>query len=345
MAEMGFRRLKSDSGIFALFGLNGIKVVVIIYVDDAIFLGPNIQDVNMAKDLFMKRWECRDLGTTKEFLHMSILRRGTTLILDQKEYLHTVLERFGMQNAKSVPTPLPSGYVPLNNTDPVDEKLRNRYQQVIGSLLYLMLGTRPDIAFAVTKMSQFAANPSQEHLNKALYICRYLVGTQDYYLSYGAKQDGIIAFADADWGSDQITRRSTSGHLVMLAGAAVSWSSRAQKTIALSSTEAEYMSLSDTCQQLIWINSIFKELRYNIKSIPLCGDNQGAIFIASNAVQEKRSKHIDIRYHYIREVVERKEVSLYFVETDSNPADMFTKNLTRDKFLKCRAHLGIHFRV
>jgi hypothetical protein len=227
MAEMGFRQLKSDSEIFALFGLNGIKVVVIVYVNDAIFLGPNIRDVNMAKDLFMKRWECRDLGTMKEFLRMTILRRGTTLILDQKEYLHTVLERFGMQNAKSVPTPLPSGYAPLNNTDPVDEKLHNRYQQVIGSLLYLMLGTRPDIAFAVTKMSQFAANPSQEHLNKALYICRYLIGTQDYYLSYGAKQDGIIAFADADWGSDQITRCSTSGHLVMLAGAAVSWSSRA----------------------------------------------------------------------------------------------------------------------
>jgi hypothetical protein len=119
MAEMGFRRLKSDSGIFALFGLNGIKVVVIVYVDDAIFLGPNIRDVNMAKDLFMKRWECCDLGTTKEFLRMLILRRGTTLILDQKEYLHTVLERFGMQNEKSVLTPLPSGYVPLNNTDPV----------------------------------------------------------------------------------------------------------------------------------------------------------------------------------------------------------------------------------
>ena len=194
-------------------------------------------------------------------------------------------------------------------------------------------------------MSQFAANPSQEHLSKALYICRYLVGTKDYCLTYGAKKDGIIAYADADWASNQITRRSTTGNLVMLAGAAISWSSRAQKTIALSSTEAEYMSLSDTCRQLVWINSIFKELQYKVRPIPLCGDNQGAIFIASNAVQEKRSKHIDIRYHYIREVVDRKEVILYFVETDLNPADMFTKNLTRDKFLKCRAHLGIHFRL
>ena len=306
-------------------------------------MGPDLHQVNASKASFMKLWECRDLGETKEFLQMNIHRQGKLIILEQKDYLKKVLERFNMHNAKSVPTPLPMGYVPQPNSGPVDEQLRTRYQQVIGSLLYLMLGTRPDVAFAVTKMSQFASNPTQEHLNRALYICRYLVGTADYALVYGTSDTGIIAYADADWGSDQVTRRSNTGLLVLLGNAAVSWNSRAQKSIALSSTEAEYMLLSDACRQLVWIHSLMSEIGMKIRHIPLCGDNQGSIFIASNAVQEKRTKHIDIRYHYIREVVESGKVKLAFVQTDQNLADMFTKNLSRDKFLYCRSTLGMCF--
>ena len=344
MAAMGFRRTTSDSGIFVLNAPNRPRVIVIVYVDDAIFMGADERAVNLSKASFMKAWECRDLGNTEEFLRMKIHRYKNTIALEQKDYLKKVLARFNMTNAKSVPTPLPSGYMPMPNAGPVNEQLRTRYQQVIGSLLYLMLGTRPDIAFAVTKLSQFAANPTEDHLNKAMYICRYLVGTQDYHLVYGQRSEGFMAYADADWGSDPNTRRSISGHLVYLGGAAISWLSRAQKTVALSSTEAEFMSLSDASRQLVWINSLMSELNMPVKAIPLYGDNQGAIFIASNAVTEKRTKHMDIRYHYIREVIEQGKVSLYFVKTDENPADMLTKNLARDKFLMCRGHLGISFR-
>jgi hypothetical protein len=133
------------------------------------------------------------------------------------------------------------------------------------------------------------------------------------------------------------------GYLVLLSGTAISWNSRAQKMIALSSTEAEYMSLSDTCRQLVWMRSFLKELGMPVDAIPLCGDNQGAIFNASNPVQEKRTKHIDICFHYIREKVSNREVTLHFVTMDQNPTDMFTKNLARDNFLRCRSHLGITF--
>ena len=141
MATMGFRRCISDSGIFVSATRNQLKVVVIVYVDDAIFMGRNEQEVQQAKELFMRTWECRDLGPTKEFLRMTIERKGKTIELDQRDYLKKVLERFNMINAKSVPTPLPSGYIPTPSDGPVDEQLRTRYQQVIGSLLYLMLGT------------------------------------------------------------------------------------------------------------------------------------------------------------------------------------------------------------
>jgi hypothetical protein len=262
MHKLGFKRLLSDSGLFIMKNASQEpEVIVIVYVDDAVFMGPNKSTVSKARDCFMKVWECHDLGEIKEYLHMNIEKCNGMISIDQCAYLHKVLKRFNMLNAKTAKTPLPMGYIPAPNTEPVDEELCHRFQQVIGSLLYIMLGTRPDIAFAVTKLSQHAANPSRDHLQKALYICRYLAGTQHYKLVYeGRKQLGIIAYTDSDWGSDPSMHRSTTSYLVKLASRVVCWNTRAQCTVALSSTEAEYMSLSDASRQLIWINLLFEEL-------------------------------------------------------------------------------------
>ena len=341
MGELGFTHLRSDSGIFVN---KDQSIVVIVYVDDVLFLGADKKKLLKTKELFMKQWECRDLGDAQEFLHMRIRCKDGKIYLDQSAYLQKVIERFNLQNAKPAPTPLPEGYQPSPAKENASATLRSKYQQVIGSLLYIMLGTRPDIAFAVTKLSQFASNPTEEHLGKALYICRYLLGTPDYALVYDGPGNGsLLAYADSDWASDPNTRKSTSGYVVKLAGAIFSWNMRAQKTVALSSTEAEYMSLSDTSHQLVWVRNLFSKLGINLAPIPLFGDNQGSIFIASNPVQEKRSKHIDLRYHYIRDVVQDGKVELFFVEGTQNPADMFTKNLGRVKFLKFREQLGLEF--
>jgi hypothetical protein len=343
MEEMGFVSLTSDAGIF-VYKRDGFFVVAIVYVDDAIFCGPNKALVIAMKETFMRRWETRDLGEVTEFLRMRITREGRSIHLDQSAYLRVVLERCGMQNAKSAITPLPAGYVPKPSDEPANPERRSRFQTVIGSLLYLMLGTRPDISFAVTKLAQYSANPSKDHLDKALYICRYLVGTQNYRLTYdGASEQGLNATTDSDWASDATDRRSQSGYFVKLAGGLISWTSRAQKTIALSSTEAEYMALSDCSRQVVWMHTLMGELGYDLQPIPICGDNQGSIFIASNPVTEKRSKHIDIRYHYVREVVNRGLAKIYFIDGDENPADLLTKNLGSVKFLKFRAMLGLEF--
>ncbi len=168
--------------------------------------------------------------------------------------------------------------------------------------------------------------------------------TSNYALIFDGKSDGgIIAYADSDWASDPITRKSTTGYLVKLANGIFCWNSRAQKSIALSSTEAEYMSLCDTSRQLVWIRSLLSELGINLAPIPLCGDNQGSIFLSSNPVQEKRIKHIDLRHHYIHEVICDKKIELFFIEGAENPADLFTKNLGRIKFLKFREQLGLEF--
>ena len=173
--------------------------------------------------------------------------------------------------------------------------MRSRFQQVIGSLLYIMLGTWPDIAYAVTALSQHAAKSSQEHLDKALYICQYLLGTHFYSLVFdGTSKAGLIAFTNSDWASDPNTHRSQTGWFIKLANCIFSWKSQQQQQITYSSIEAKYVALSDCSKQVVWLWSLLEELEYQLHSIPICGDNQGSIFMASNPVTKKCNKHVDI---------------------------------------------------
>jgi Reverse transcriptase (RNA-dependent DNA polymerase) len=289
MNELGFKCLVSDAGLFVCKDYKEI-IIAIVYVDDAMFFGKNKAQVDLKKKLFMDKWKCHDLGEVKEFLCMRIIQKGKDIHLDQRNYLDKVLERFSMTNAKSAPTPLPSNWVPQPNKGKASPELLRQYQSIIGLLLYLMIGTCPDIAFAVTRLAQFSANPFQEHFERAKYICQYLVGTRSYSLVFKhAPGKGLAAYTDSDWASDPITRRSITGYFFQLAGGPITWQSRAQTTVAHSSTEAEYMALSDCSRQVSWICNIFLELGMHLGPIPIYADNQGSIFIGSNPVQEIRT--------------------------------------------------------
>jgi len=159
----------------------------------------------------------------------------------------------------------------------------------------------------------------------------------------GASNKGLIAYTDSDYAADPVKHRSTTGYLLKLADGIISWQSRVQKTIALSATEAEYMALSDCSRQVVWIQNIFTELGLSSKPTQICMDNEGGIFIASNPVQEQCTKHIDVRFHYVRDLIEQKRIDIIWVPTDDNPADMFTKNLGHIKFKKFRGMLGLEF--
>ena len=275
---------------------------------------------------------------------MRITCKGRTIHLDQCAYLQKVIKCCSMLNAKSASTPLLAGYYAAKNTEPIDAELCSHFQMVIGSLLYLMLGTRPDIAFAVTHLLCHSANPSQDHLSKALYICCYLIGMSKYSLVYnGGSGAGLTACTDLDWGSDPTSRLLQTGFYLKLAEGLISWTSRVQKTIAYSSTEAEYMALSNCTCQVTWIQSLLGELGYKLNAIPICGDNQGSIFMASNPITGPCSKHIDIRYHRIRESIANGKIELFFINGAENPADLLTKNLPCEKFTKFRVQLGLQF--
>ena len=183
-------------------------------------------------------------------------------------------------------------------------------------------------------MSQFSANPTKEHLQKALYIVRYLSSTMDLCICYSSLGDrnGFIAYSDMDWGGDIETSRSTTGYAMFLANGVISWLSQRQKRVRLSSTEVEYVGLTETAHQIQWIQNRYEEISFILGLLPLYVDNQGTIFLASNPAQEGRTKHIQMPEHYIREAVESGEIQLFYVPTDQQFTDIFTKNLGKTKF-------------
>ena len=194
-------------------------VVAIIYVDNALFCGPNKAIVDEVKVYFMQKWECRDLGKVCKFLHMCIYWNGCKISINEWTYLDTVLQHCRMANAKSTPTPLPAGYYLMPNTEPLNTVLQSRFQQVIRSLLYLSLGTHLDIAYAVTALAHQFTNPSEDHLNKVLYICHYLIRTWNYFLNYdGHSRLRIMACIESDWSSDLTLCHSQTGYFFKIVG-------------------------------------------------------------------------------------------------------------------------------
>ena len=286
--KMSFQVIHSDAGVYVLRRQEGnIDIVIILYVDDILIMGndkPLI--IKIKKSLSSQEFKMKDLGPAESYLGMRITRdRKRRLIwLDQVSYVTNALNRFQLSNANSTRTPLPSNVHLEAFTGTSTDEARTEYQQMIGTLLYAALGTRPDIAYAVTRLSRYMANPSKDHLHYAKYVFKYLVGTKELRLKYdGLSQAGLIGFSDSDWGENKDDRHSTSGNVFMMANCAITWMCRRQKVVATSVGEAEYMELSDTAKQCAWLRSFAHEINFSpTKGTPLCADNQAAIFIATN---------------------------------------------------------------
>ena len=219
------------------------------------------------------------------------------------------------------------------------------YQSMLGSLMYLMLGTRPYLAFAVGALSQHAATPGSAHLAALKRVYHYVRGTSDYALVYNRSTNGLAltGYVDADWAADVNTRRSVTGYVFTLAGGAVSWASRKQHSTALSSTEAEYMAASQATTEAIWLRNLRRELKQLEApySGPLLIDNQSAIALIKNAEFHERTKHIAVRYHFIRERYESGEIAIEYCPTGDQVADVLTKGLSREKVERFSEKMGL----
>ena len=342
LESRGFRQSTADPCIYVKN--DSSLVIIAIYVDDLILIAESVEELNNTKKSLEAQFEMKDMGNINFCLGVSIRQSEdrNEIWMHQKTYIKDMLVKYELHNAKVVSTPADLN-VKLMKDDGVSKKVDPlKYQSMVGSLLYLAIATRPDIAYAVAIVSRFNSEPTEAHLTAVKRIFRYVKGTIDYALKYGKNENDLVGYSDADWAGDQESRRSTSGNLFILSNGAVSWLSKRQSTVSLSTTEAEYVSLSSAAQEAIWLRRLLAELGLNeLEPTTIREDNQGAIAIAKNPVSHSRTKHIDIKYHFIRDVVINKTVVLEYCGTEDMLADILTKALCKERFELLRKGLGI----
>lgn len=283
-----------------------------------------------------------DLGLLSYSLGLEFIFTSSALLVTQRQYVTELLTDFGMADCRPVSTPMveklrlePDMSAPA--TDPTT------YQQMVGKLIFLT-HTRPDISFAVSLVSRFMSHPQDPHLQAVKHIYRYLKGTSGLALSYErGGVNTICGFTDSDWAGDSHDRKSTTGFVFFLGETPITWNSRKQQTVALSSTEAEYMALTEGTKEAIWLRRLLGELNLQNLHAPttLYGDNQGSLNLAKNPIYHSRTKHVEVRHHFVREKIASKEIELKFVPTGEQIADIFTKALGRIAFERIRDKLGL----
>ena len=280
------------------------------------------------------------MGELNYFLGLQIKQYKEGIFIHQTKYTKDLLKRFDMGDCKPIATPMATSTAldPDEEGEAVDQR---EYRSMIGSLLYLT-ASRPDIHFTVCLCARFQASPRTSHRQAIKRIFRYLHSTLQYGIWYSCSSSlSIRGFSDSDFAGCRIDRKSTSGTCHFLGTSLVSWSSRKQSSVAQSTAEAEYVAAASCCSQILWMVSTLKDFGLNFASVPLFCDNTSAINIAKNPVQHSRTKHIDIRFHFLRDHVEKGDVVLHFLESEQQVADIFTKALDSSRFAYLRGELGV----
>ncbi|KAK4258396.1 hypothetical protein QN277_007851 [Acacia crassicarpa] len=341
----GFVKSPYEHALYTKRNEDGDIMIVCLYVDDMIFTGNNPGMFVEFKKAMTREFEMTDIGEMSYFLGVEVEQREEGIFMSQKKYAQEILNRFRMKDCKPMSTPIEKGTkLTVHSTrKPVNPTL---YKSLVGSLRYLTF-TRPNIMYAVGLISRYMEQPKQDHFRTAKRILRYIKGTINHGLFYTHSQDSrIVGYSDSDYGGDIDDRKSTSGYAFHIGSAIFSWSSKKQQTVALSSCEAEYMAAAACTCQAIWLKNILNELHQKQEGpVTIYVDNKSAISLAKNPVSHNRSKHIDTKYHFIREQVKNKVVELIYCRTEEQIADIFTKPLKADVFHKLKSMIGMRSRV
>ena len=330
---------------------NGQLVLISIYVDDILVLSADIDYVKEVKSLFTQRFDMTDMGELQHFLNIHVTRDDEGIHLDQKAYLESVLDKFEYLLGKKYKTrkyPLPDDVTDrlapdTLDTEPLTEEKRKYinnfpYRSIIGALLYLALHTRPDISYAVGVLSRFGTNPSYAACEMCVYLLQYLRGTVGLGITLSGSSLDLHIYTDADWAGDVLTRRSTTGFVVFAAGGPIAWQSKLQTTVSTSSMQSEYQAMYAGMQEIVWLRGVLGEIGITqCEPTPFFLDSQSAEDLAMNPVYHKRSKHVEIKYHFTREHVDpegKNTAELIHVSTLEMAADIYTKALTGSLFEK-----------
>ncbi|GKB43752.1 retrovirus-related pol polyprotein from transposon TNT 1-94 [Tanacetum coccineum] len=334
-----FTRGRIDNTLF-IYKSKGDVLLVQVYVDDIIFGSTSYKLCKQFEKLMTKKFEMSMIGELTYFLGLQIKQDDKGISICQEQYTRNLLKKYEISDSSSVKTPM----VPPNNLGPdlagkpVNE---TSYRGMIGSLMYLT-ATRPDIQFSTVLCARYQSNPKESHLTAVKRILRYLKGTPTLGLYY-PKCSGfdLKGYSDSDYAGCNMDRKSTSGACQILGGKLVCWSAKKQQSVAMSSAEAEYVAAAGCCASILWMKSQLSDYDIHYKMVPIFCDNTSAIAISNNPVLHSRTKHIDIRYHFIRDHILKGDIELHFIPTEYQLADIFTKPLDEPTFTRLKAELGM----
>lgn len=344
LKSMKFKQTKGDPCLYV--STQEEPVVIAVYVDDILIAGKTDEKIAEVKTALSNRFDVKDMGELHYFLGVKIVQdhKKGTIWMGQPLYTDTLISTFNMQDAKTCKTPANPSIKLTKASDDSTYVDMEEYQSAVGKLIYLSTRTRPDIAYAVSSVAKFTSKPTSQHWTAVKHILRYLAGTSNYGLLFtGSKSNVCTGYSDADWGGDVNDRKSTSGYLFKMCGGSVSWRSKKQSCVALSTAEAEYMSLASAAQEAIWLSRLITELHRSDTPKPaiVYEDNQSAICMTKNPQFHGRSKHIAIKYHFIRDETKQGTIDVRYCRSNDMIADMLTKGLCAEQFMKLREMTGV----
>ena len=338
--KAGFRRSPSEATLYIKTENSGI-LIVSVYVDDIVYTGSSDTMLDRFKNDMMQHYEMTDLGLLHHFLGMGVVQTKKNIFIHQKKYAMKLLEKFGLKGCKSVGTPLAANdrLCKDDGSEAVDE---SEYRKLVGSLLYLT-ATRPDIMFGASLLARFMHDPTKKHMGTAKRVLRYIQGTMDFGIEYvKGKSALLIGYCDSDWAGSVDDMRSTSGYAFNLGSGVFSWASIKQHTVALSTAEAEYVSAAEATSQAKWLRFVLEDFgEEQVEPTVLMCDNTSAIAIAKNPVFHQKTRHINRKFHFIRDAIQEKEIELIYCKSKEQLADILTKALPKEKFNYFREMLGV----
>lgn len=339
MLKLGFNKSRKDPCLYFKIG-----IYVLIYVDDVILLSKNVNDLNKVKQELMKKFKMKEFVDDKKilFLGLEIEKLGNDLVISQKGLIKKILEKFNFTECKTQNIPLqPKLYL---NTENCNSNVNLPYRELIGSLMYIMLGSRPDLCYAITYFSQYQNCYSEEHWTHLKNVLRYVKLTENYVLRYTKSSNNtlkLISYVDADFANCPLDRKSMTGFVLKINNNVIGWKTKKQNVVALSSCEAEYVALSHCVTDSLFVIHMLSEmLCINLYPVCVYEDNKSCIRVAST-LETKRSKHVDVKFHFVRDCVKEHKIRIVYLETGEQLADMFTKALNVKKFAYFRDMLGL----
>jgi Reverse transcriptase (RNA-dependent DNA polymerase) len=338
-SDMKFTRSRADPCLVWKNSKIGF-IAVLIYVDDCAIFGTS-EAVTEFQTQLSKRFNIKKMGVLSEYVGAAFKKVDDMYTVNQLRLTESISQEFDVPE-KQVSTPSPAGEVLLKEQDN-DDAMASVFRSGVGKLLYLVKLSRPDLASSVRELSKFMSNPSGTHLRAMYRTMSYATQTSSYGLKLKSNnKNRIVGYTDANWAACKDTRKSVSGSAIFYSGALVSWKSKTQQCTTLSSTESEYVALTSCVNEVIYIRNILTSLGIEVElPMTIFVDNTGAIHLSNNWSTAPRTKHISLRYHYVRELIEQGVIEIKFVRSEENVSDIFTKNLRQELFEKHQLGLGV----